>query len=211
LTSSPPTLHNLPLFPLGQALFPQGRLSLRLFEVRYLSMMRKCQEVGAPFGVVLLIEGSEVRQPGQSERFHDVGTLATIDELSNVQAGLMHAQCSGVSRFRILEQRCLPSGLWVADVEQIPRDAFVVIPQDLDYIARALQKISIGLQAQGTLGWDAQQAQFDDCAWVANRWCELLPVKPELKQALMATPSPLMRLELVGDILDRLQISPRQA
>jgi hypothetical protein len=49
----------------------------------------------------------------------------------------------------------------------------------------------------------AQPYRFDDCGWVANRWCELLPIQPELKQRLMELDSPLMRLELVGDLLAR--------
>ena len=43
--------------------------------------------------------------------------------------------------------------------------------------------------------------QLDDCAWVANRWCELLSLPTHLKQGLMQLDSPLLRLELVGDFL----------
>jgi uncharacterized protein len=208
-SSAPLQLKDLPLFPLSNPLFPSGLLSLRLFEVRYLSMMRKCQEVGAPFGVVLLTQGSEVRKPGQTELFHDTGTLATIESLSPIQSGLMHAQCTGVSRFRVLSSQCLASGLWVADVEQILVDPFIVIPDDLRYISQMLEQLSQDPMAQDRLGWKTEQAQYDDCGWVANRWAEILPVKAELKQGLMAMPSPLMRLELVGDILDKLSIRRR--
>ena len=49
--------------------------------------------------------------------------------------------------------------------------------------------------------------QLDDCGWVANRWCELLPIQVELKQRLMELDNPLVRLELVSDILERTGIS----
>jgi Lon protease-like protein len=49
--------------------------------------------------------------------------------------------------------------------------------------------------------------QLDDCGWVANRWCELLPIPLELKQRLMALDNPLLRLELVSDILERTGIA----
>jgi Lon protease-like protein len=49
--------------------------------------------------------------------------------------------------------------------------------------------------------------QFDDCAWVANRWSELLPMSAKRKHQLMALDNPLLRLELVNDILDRSGIS----
>jgi len=61
--SSAFTLSSLPLFPLGTVLFPGGVLPLRIFEVRYLDMIGKCHKAGAPFGVVSLTEGSEVRVP----------------------------------------------------------------------------------------------------------------------------------------------------
>ena len=42
---------------------------------------------------------------------------------------------------------------------------------------------------------------------VANRWCELLPMTPELKNRLMTLDNPLVRLELVSDLLERNGIS----
>ena len=49
----------------------------------------------------------------------------------------------------------------------------------------------------------AEPYQLDDCGWVANRWSELLPLPAELKQRLMELDSPVMRLELVSDLLAR--------
>ena len=49
--------------------------------------------------------------------------------------------------------------------------------------------------------------QLDDCGWVANRWCELLPLPLQLKQRLMELDNPLVRLELVGDVLARTGIA----
>ena len=45
--------------------------------------------------------------------------------------------------------------------------------------------------------------RFEDCDWVANRWCELLPVPVAMKQQLMSLDNPLLRLELVSDLLDK--------
>ena len=58
MADTPRTLVSLPLFPLGTVLYPDGRLSLRVFEVRYLDMVRKCHALGAPFGVVALTSGA---------------------------------------------------------------------------------------------------------------------------------------------------------
>ena len=67
------TLSSLPLFPLQTVLFPGGWLPLRVFELRYLDMVRRCHGAGAPFGVVALKQGSEVRQAGApAETFHAI-------------------------------------------------------------------------------------------------------------------------------------------
>jgi uncharacterized protein len=42
----------LPLFPLHTVLFPGGDLPLQIFEVRYLDLMKRCEQSGEPFGVV---------------------------------------------------------------------------------------------------------------------------------------------------------------
>src|SRR5690348_8081361 len=111
--SSALTLQSLPLFPLGTVLFPGGLLPLRIFEVRYLDMISKCQKAGAPFGVVLLTQGGEVRQPGSTEAFSPVGTLATIAECETPRPGLMMIRAAGLQRFRITSSDQLRHGLWV--------------------------------------------------------------------------------------------------
>lgn len=40
-------------------------------------------------------------------------------------------------------------------------------------------------------------------AGLVNRWCELLPMTLDLKLQLMALDNPLVRLELVSDLLER--------
>lgn len=207
----PLTLSSLPLFPLGSVLFPDGVLALRVFEVRYLDMVRKCHQAGAPFGVVSLTQGQEVRQAGApEERFNDIGTLAVIEQLETPQPGLITVLCRGSQRFRITRRSHLPHGLWTADVGHIERDLTVPVPEDLKKASTALAQVLNTLQVRDP-GMPhlvtPTAAQLDDCGWVANRWCELLPVPLDLKQRLMELDNPLVRLELVGDVLERMGIA----
>ena len=207
------TLSSLPLFPLNSVLFPDGLLALRVFEVRYLDMVRKCHQAGAPFGVVALTQGREVRQAGApEEQFAEIGTLATIERLEAPQPGLITLQCRGGQRFRITQRSLLPHGLWIADVDHLDADLTVPVPADLKNTSTALAQVLHTLRQRDP---DATvsaavptPAQLDDCGWVANRWCELLPVPQELKQRLMELDNPLVRLELVGDVLERTGIAP---
>jgi Lon protease-like protein len=208
----PLTLTSLPLFPLEAVLFPEGTLSLRVFEVRYLDMVRKCHHAGAPFGVVALTSGHEVRRAGAPrDQFSAIGTLAVIEELESPQPGLLTVVCKGVQRFRVQQSAQLPHGLWVADVEQIEADPLVPIPEDLRNIASSLTQVlsTLHQRSPDTLVTPTPSAeQLNDCGWVANRWCELLPIPVKLKQQLMELENPLVRLELVGDVLDRAGIAP---
>ncbi len=216
-------LSSLPLFPLGSVLYPGGLLPLRIFEVRYLDMIGKCHKNGAPFGVVALTAGAEVRRLQSNtstekptgdgfatEEFCSTGTLATITEFSAPQSGLMVIRCVGAQRFKISNSEKLKHGLWIADVERIEEDMAVAVPEDLKPCANALGKLIKSLQ-QRDIPDDQMPLlppfQLDDCGWVANRWCELLPLPLELKQRLMELDNPLVRLELVSDILERTGIA----
>ncbi|MFD0667631.1 LON peptidase substrate-binding domain-containing protein [Ramlibacter sp. MAHUQ-53] len=206
--TSPPTLHDLPLFPLGTVLFPGGLLPLRIFEVRYLDMIRRCQAAGTPFGVVCLTQGHEVRQAGApQERFAEVGTLARLLEVEAPQPGLLMIRAEGLQRFRLRRSGQLKHGLWVGDAELLPDDLPVPVPDDLKDTGLALAQVLERLRAQaaraGALSPVAEPWHLEDCGWVANRWCELLPLAPALKQQLLELDTPLLRLELVGDVLSR--------
>jgi uncharacterized protein len=201
------TLSQLPLFPLGSVLFPGSILPLRIFEVRYLDMIHRCIENGAPFGVVSLTQGQEVDKPGQSEAFAQVGTLATITQHEAPQPGLRVIRCLGQQRFRTSRIERLKHGLWIADVSYLPDDSIVTVPQELQECRRLLetvvQRMPQDVQADLFAGTPSD-AQWADCSWLANRWCQLLPIPNELKQRMLELDSPLIRLELVSDLLDKL-------
>lgn len=210
LMSSSHTLSSLPLFPLGTVLYPGGILPLRVFEVRYLDMIGKCHKAGAPFGVVSLTQGGEVRQPQVQQVFSEVGTLATLTALEMPQPGLMTIRCQGANRFQITAKEQLPHGLWVADVRRLEADKPVPVPDDLQATADALHRLIQTLQMRAHQPDEVpvqMPLQLDDCGWVANRWCELLPLPVPLKQRLMELDNPLIRLELVSDVLSRTGIA----
>lgn len=209
------TLDSLPLFPLGSVLYPGGVLPLRIFEVRYLDMVGKCHKLGTPFGVVALTQGAEVQRLAGSgptgdafanESFEAVGTLATITEFSSPQPGLMVIRCVGEQRFKITRREKLKHGLWIGDITHLPSDLAIAIPPDLRGISNALSNLIKSLEERDV---SAAQMPFappyllDDCAWVANRWCELLSLPVAHQQRLMELDNPLVRLELVGDMLER--------
>ena len=95
-------------------------------------------------------------------------------------------------------------------MDHVDPDLPVPVPGDLKKAATALAQVLHTLRQRDPETPNAitpTEAQLDDCGWVSNRWCELLPVPLELKQRLMELDNPLVRLELVGDVLVRTGIA----
>jgi uncharacterized protein len=220
--TSPTVLPQLPLFPLQTVLFPDGRLPLRIFEVRYLDMIGRCHQAGEPFGVVCLSEGSEVSRPAATggaapggdgykpETFHPVGTLARITRLERPQAGLMMIECLGTQRFRLLHSARRQYGLWVGEAELLGDEPAQPVPDDLAFTRQAIQDVVRNVERSGESGVELPLRapyRWDDCGWLANRWCELLPLPAAQKQNLMALDSPVLRLELVADVLAQMGVT----
>jgi Lon protease-like protein len=212
--SATPLLRALPLFPLQLVLFPDALLGLRVFEPRYLDMVAERLRSGDPFGVVCLRQGGEVegapadkagvqRKPVQMET---VGTLARIDEVDAEQPGILHLRCTGMQRFKLAgtpTQR--DNGLWVADVQTLPADPLRAPGPAMQHTVRALAEAIRKLEQQDRVPF-LPPWRLDDAGWVANRWCELLPVPLAAKQKLMSLDDPVIRLSLVDGFLRDKQI-----
>ena len=194
-------LTDLPLFPLHTVLFPDGLLKLKVFEARYVDLATACLRTGAPFGVVRLLEGSEVRGRGDAEvRFETLGVLAHVRELDVDQPGILALRCHGGQRFTLVSPRQRGDGLWLADARVLPGDEPTPVPLEHERCAQALRNALVSLAEQGHAPIGAPH-HFDDAGWVANRWCELLPVPAAAKQRLMALDEPGLRLKLVDEYL----------
>ncbi len=194
----------IPLFPLSQALLPDGMLHLNIFEVRYLDLIKRCQREATPFGVVGLVQGHEVQVPDEVPQLHRVGTLAHLQTVDAVQPALLQVVCKGGQRFALTAPERGPYGVWYAQVQYLPDDTPAPVPPDLQPLANML----------GRLIADGQQAgpgharpifapyRLDECGWVANRWTELLPIPAGDKQHLLAEPDPVNRLQQIARYMD---------
>jgi len=190
----------LALFPLQSVLFPGALLQLKVFEARYLDLVGRCLREGTSFGVVCLRQGTEVGRR-DSVRFERDGVLAHIDQVDAEQAGILRVRCSGGQRFAIDgEPRRQGDGLWLADVELLADDDVLAPDAALLPSVKALATAIAALREQGSTPF-SEPFRFDDAGWVANRWCEILPIPLAAKQRLMLLPEPQLRLKLVDEYL----------
>jgi uncharacterized protein len=82
----------------------------------------------------------------------------------------------------------------------VPDDALLAPPAAQVATVRGLAEAIAALKAQGAEPF-LEPHRFDDAGWVANRWCEILPISQAAKFKLMELPDPLARLRLVDDYL----------
>ncbi|MRW83971.1 peptidase S16 [Pseudoduganella sp. FT26W] len=195
---------SIPLFPLKTILFPDGHLPLQVFEVRYLDLVKRCIAKGEEFGVVSLLDGSEVRVPDQHETLSAAGTMARIIDWTAPLPGLLQISCIGTTRFQVKSAEQLKHGLWMAEVDEVAEDMVVPIPSEQQDVANALGALIRSLQKKQISTANMSLAppyRLDEAGWVANRWCELLRLDLEEKQRLLLQENPVLRLELVQDVL----------
>ncbi len=191
----------LPLFPLRTVLFPDATLSLKIFEARYLDLASECLRTQQPFGVVCLRQGAEAGPAAQPVQLEAVGVLAHVQEVDAQQAGILHLRCSGGRRFRLLDEPAQrANGLWQARASELPADPLRLPGPAMLGTVKALADAIRQLRLQDRSPF-AEPYRLDDAGWVANRWCELLPVPLAAKQKLMELDDPTLRLSLVDGFL----------
>ena len=195
----------MPLFPLTTVLYPQGTLNLQIFEVRYLDLMKRCLRDNAPFGVISLLGGNEVRRPDEKIQLAKTGTLVSIEAHEFINPTLMAISTVGTQRFNLLNTTQEKNGLWMGEIQTLPADPVVEIPDYLQGTANALARLINSIDEKGLT---EEQLPFRkpyklmDSGWVSNRWCELLPLDKTTKLQLLALDNPLLRLELIDDALE---------
>jgi Lon protease-like protein len=200
----------LPLFPLNTVLFPGGILPLRVFEARYIDMVRDCMKREAPFGVVLIKSGKEVGALAEPE---EVGCLAHIEQWDMPDLGVLLLRTLGGTRFRILETRALSDHRLEGRVEIMAADPAIPISDMHVRCATALKIVinDVNAKAQSEQGkpFDSPFGTpicLDDPAWVANRWCEILPIPLKARQKLLELNDAQSRLTVVYQYLQQHEI-----
>lgn len=184
-----PVHESLPLFPLHAVLLPGAALSLRVFERRYLDMVRDCGRSGRGFGVCLILEGEEVGRPATPAAF---GTEAVIEDFDTGPDGLLALRLRGMRRFHVARTRVRDNGLVVGDVEWRQADPEEELRPEHALLSTLLQTML------DHIGGDQAKLPpqlFDNVAWVGWRLAELLPISAEQRLGVLQEDDPHRRLD----------------
>ncbi|KAF1723000.1 LON peptidase substrate-binding domain-containing protein [Pseudoxanthomonas wuyuanensis] len=184
-----PSDENLPLFPLHTVLLPGAALSLRIFERRYLDLVRDCGRSGRGFGVCLILQGEEAGAPATPAAF---GTEAVIEDFDTGPDGLLTLRLRGKRRFHVQRTRIRDNGLVTADVQWRALDPDDVLRPEHGLLATLLQTL---LAQIGDAAIAVTPTQMDHAAWVGWRLAELLPITAAQRLSVLQEDDPHARLD----------------
>lgn len=186
----------LPLFPLNTVVFPGGQLPLRIFEQRYLDMVKQAIADNTPFGICAIREGSEAGPPAVPSA---VGTRVHITDWDMPQTGILHIETQAVERFVIRSTRTEPSGLLIGSVDAVSVESAIAIPDELELAVEILRHI---IDEYGDAHFPTPH-EFGNAVWVGYRLSEVLPLKRSIKQSLLEMNDSVMRLRILTEFLKK--------
>jgi Lon protease-like protein len=191
--------NEVPLFPLDTVLFPGGTLGLRVFELRYLDMVRECARADGVFGVNLILSGHET---GTGAVPAAVGTLARIVDFDILPDGLLGISVRGEARFRVEKSRARGNGLMLGQIRRWADEPAVAVPVEFSLLPTILERMA----EQAGLAWrNGPRERYDDASWVGFRLAELLPLDDADRQRMLELTDPLERLASLRDAIPRFQ------
>lgn len=192
----------MPLFVVDTVLFPYTPVQFRVFEERYVRMVRECGENGTPFGVALA-RGASGAEGAAEPRL--VGTRVRILSLFDVGDGHLELHGLGEARFRIRrleEGTSYPVGL----VEPLEDESEEWTPRLFALSERARELCSEYVQALfQDRAWlpEVRVALPQDAAQLSFTIANLMPLGNEDKQGLLECTDPAERLRSLIVFLER--------
>jgi Lon protease-like protein len=183
----------IPLFPLNLVLFPGARLALRIFESRYIDMVRDCMRADTGFGVVWRLDGDQESAGGHAR----VGTEARIFDFSTLKVGLLGIECRGTRRFLVRSTRCRDNGLLIGEVDWVHDQPSGPIPTR----HAALQSLMREILAQKGLAGQVE-ADTEDAASLGFGLASVLPIDQPRAQGLLESTEPEQRLDALMGMIE---------
>ncbi|MGI5308113.1 LON peptidase substrate-binding domain-containing protein [Rheinheimera sp. WS51] len=186
----------LALFPLTVHVLPGGRLQLRIFEPRYIRMVKEAFSLQADFGICMLNpDGNEQH----NTHILPLGTLVKIVDFEQLENNMLGITVEGIQLFEILQIATAADGLRTGKVQLRPNWQYSPL-QTQDLILK--QRLSEVFDTYPELAQLYPDKQLQDESWICQRWLEILPLEPEKKQQLLLEPQLLALKQFILQLLD---------
>ncbi len=166
----------LPLFPLSSHLLPQGRLALRIFEPRYIRMVKEVCAVQSGFVICMI---NETGERALNTHIFPIGTYCKVIDFDILDDGLLGVTVEGHYCVSINNIETEHDGLRVGDCNEASIWQSKPPNNNIENINEKLREV---FQQYPEVSELYDDVRFNEIEWVINRWLELLPVAAEQKQ-----------------------------
>ena len=182
------------LFPLNTVLFPGSILPLKIFEQRYLNLIKDCMKQQTGFVTVLISEGKEV---GATPQIYCVGCYVEIIDWEPLANGLLGISVQVKHRVRLSDASVRDDGLLLAETSpfEATPDKKLPLPKVFEPLSDTLKQLLNHPFAQQY----KDKVNFNDAADICYRLSELLPISNKQKQLLLEA-------ETTEQLLDQLAL-----
>ena len=172
----------LSLFPLSGVLLPFGRVPLKIFEQRYLDLVRESMKTDTPFGVVWIRHGGEIGQRGRAApELGDYGTCARIVDWDQLSNGLLGITIEGAQRFELHKTHTRSNGLVVGQVDLQQPTAATPLAEEWLSLLDVLRSLETHPHVQRM----NLRVDYNDAWQVGYTLLQLLPLEECLKYKLL--------------------------
>lgn len=177
-------------------------MPLRLFERRYIDMVKDCFRNDTGFGVCLIKSG---REAGALAEPYPLGTRVSIVDFDQGTDGLLHIMAKGEEEFRLLTYVSSDTGLLIGEVEPRPVGPVTPMLPEYELLAQKLELILSYLDTE--IQFD--EKQLDNADWISHRLLEVLPLATAAKYELLQMESNSERLNALKAL--QIEIAERPA
>ncbi|WP_448211713.1 LON peptidase substrate-binding domain-containing protein [Colwellia sp. MEBiC06753] len=159
----------LPIFPLPVYLLPGGVTQLRIFEQRYLNMVKRSEQT----------HGFAIVHTKDNKRLSQWASWVDIIDFDTGSDGMLNitVKCKQLVKISDIAQQ--PDKLFIANVEPIPHWPEVVNTPECQFLKEHLIAL---FEAHPSLQKLYDHPDFEHDDWVCARWVELLPIDFEEKE-----------------------------
>jgi len=200
----------LPIFPLGNVLYPGSQMPLHIFEERYRQLMRDRLHEDPIFGVVLTETGMEV---GDEPTIHLVGTAAKLLAASELPDGRWAIVVEGTRRFRVLgsswERSYLVGSIeWIDDPDLLSTSS-AAVGQLIGAFVGYLRAVGAELAEPTTIEgieqglWEAFSSDLDGLVYLI---AAQLPLNTWHRQRILEIPASAERARAVRSLIRQEQV-----
>ena len=188
------------LFPLHTVLFPGCRLPLKIFEQRYLRLVKSCLRDCHGFVVILISTGKEVNDTPETYR---IGSFVEITDWDSLEDGLLGITIEARYRVRVSKPSVQDDGLMTGQIEPLPvrEPAALAAIENLSDLVDTLKQ----LEQHPYIERQTQAIDYTSATDITNKLSQLLPIDPLVKQSLLEIDTTPERIQRLRDLLYQLQ------